>query len=125
MPSEVDVDGETVRFSVVEPAGVSGTNMWFKVASDRTLPRGAIRALFDAAGLKLNRAMLVRWGPIALPRDLPRGRSRSLDGEDLDALYALAGRSRVAERDAHKKRSRRPPPDRRRKPTAGRRSGNR
>ncbi|HET7203290.1 MAG TPA: S4 domain-containing protein [Steroidobacteraceae bacterium] len=125
MPTEVDVEGEPVTFSAVEPAGASGTNMWFRVASDRTLPRGAIRALFDAAGLKLNRAMLVRWGPIVLPRDLPRGRSRSLDGEDLDALYALAGRSRAAEQDARKRRGPRPPPDRRRKPTAARRSGSR
>ena len=68
--------------------------MWFRVASERTLPRGAIRALFDAAGLKLSRAMLVKWGPIALPRDLPRGRSRALEGAELDALYALAGRDR-------------------------------
>jgi 23S rRNA pseudouridine2605 synthase len=125
MPTEVDVEGESASFSVVEPAGASGTNMWFRVVSDRTLPRGAIRALFDAAGLKLNRAMLVRWGPVALPRNLPRGRSRPLEGEELDALYALAERNRVDEKEARKRRGPRPPPDRRRKPTAARRSGNR
>ena len=126
MPGEVDVEGETVRFSAVEPAGTSGTNMWFKVASERTLPRGAIRALFDAAGLKLNRAMLVRWGPVVLPRDLARGRSRPLEGEALDALYALAGRDRLGEKAARKRRGPRPPPDRRRKKTtAARRSGGR
>jgi 23S rRNA pseudouridine2605 synthase len=125
MPTEVDVEGESASFSVVEPAGASGTNMWFRVVSDRTLPRGAIRALFDAAGLKLNRAMLVRWGPVALPRNLPRGRSRPLEGEELDALYALADRNRVDEKEARKRRGPRPPPDRRRKPTAARRSGNR
>jgi 23S rRNA pseudouridine2605 synthase len=126
MPTAVDVEGEPVTFSTVEPAGASGTNLWFKVASDRTLPRGAIRALFDAAGLKLNRTMLVRWGPIALPRDLPRGRSRPLEGADLDALYALAGRSRAAEQETRKRRGPRPPPDRRRKKTtAARRSGSR
>jgi 23S rRNA pseudouridine2605 synthase len=125
MPTEVDVEGEPVIFSVVEPAGASGTNMWFRVASERTLPRGAIRALFDAAGLKLNRTMLVRWGPVALPRDLPRGRSRALEGEALDALYALAGRDRRDEQQARKRRGPRPPPDRRRKSTAARRSGSR
>jgi 23S rRNA pseudouridine2605 synthase len=125
MPTEVEVEGEPVTFSVVEPAGASGTNMWFRVASERTLPRGAIRALFDAAGLKLNRTMLVQWGPVALPRDLPRGRSRPLEGEALDALYALAGRDRRSEQQARKQRAPRPPPDRRRKPTAGRRSGGR
>ncbi|HEX6570981.1 MAG TPA: S4 domain-containing protein [Steroidobacteraceae bacterium] len=125
MPTEVDVDGEHVTFSAVEPAGASGTNMWFRVACDRTLPRGTIRALFDAAGLKLNRTMLVRWGPVALPRSLPRGRSRALEGEELDALYALAGRDRREEQHARKRRGPRPPPARRRKPTAARRSGNR
>ena len=94
MPTEVDVEGQTATFSAVQPAGTSGTNLWFKVTSERTLPRGAIRALFDSAGLKVSRTMLVKWGPIALPRDLPRGRSRALDGVDLDPLYALAGRDR-------------------------------
>jgi 23S rRNA pseudouridine2605 synthase len=114
MPREVDVEGAPVQFTTVEPAGSSGTNMWFKVAAERTLPRGAIRALFDAAGLKVSRVMLVRWGPVALPRDLPRGRSRQLPpGAELDALYELAGRSRKAEQAAPTRNQRRPPPDRR------------
>lgn len=114
MPLEIDVEGETVRFSVVEPAGASGTNRWFRVGAERTLPRGAIRALFDAAGLKLNRVMLVKWGPVALPRDLPRGRTRTLaPGAELDALYALAGRSPAAEVRGGTRNTRRPPPDRR------------
>ena len=125
MPTEIDVEGEPVKFSVVEPAGASGTNMWFRITAERTLPRGAIRALFDVAGLKLNRAMLVKWGPVALPRNLPRGRSRPLEGEELDALYALAGRSRLDEKADRKRRGPRPPPDRRRKSPTARRSGNR
>ncbi|MBK7903145.1 MAG: hypothetical protein IPJ97_09530 [Proteobacteria bacterium] len=98
--------------------------MWFKVTSERTLPRGAIRALFDSAGLKISRTMLVKWGPIALPRDLPRGRSRALEGVDLDPLYALAGRDRSD--TGLKPRPRpRPAPDRRHKKSTSRRSGNR
>jgi 23S rRNA pseudouridine2605 synthase len=124
MPTEVDVEGQAVTFSAVERAGASGTNMWFKVTSERTLPRGAIRALFDSAGLKISRAMLVKWGPIALPRDLPRGRSRPLEGADLDALYDLAGRDRN-DTGLKKRHAPRPAPDRRRKKTTARRSGNR
>jgi 23S rRNA pseudouridine2605 synthase len=124
MPTEVDVEGQAVTFSAVERAGASGTNMWFKVTSERTLPRGAIRALFDSAGLKISRAMLVKWGPIALPRDLPRGRSRPLEGADLDALYDLAGRDRN-DTGLKKRHASRPAPDRRRKKTTARRSGNR
>jgi 23S rRNA pseudouridine2605 synthase len=124
MPLEVDVGRETVQFAAVEPAGSSGTNMWFKVTSERTLPRGAIRALFDAAGLKISRTMLVKWGPIALPRDLPRGRSRPVALPDLDALMQLAGR--LKEEPVRRPRaSKRPPPDRRRKPSIARRTANR
>ncbi len=93
MPLEVDVEGEPVTFSAVERLEGGTTNTWFRVAADRTLPRGAIRALFDAAGLKISRTMLVKWGPVSLPRDLPRGRSRDLAGADLDALLALGERA--------------------------------
>ena len=69
-----------------------GTNVWFRVAAERPLRRGALRALFDGVGLKVSRTLLVSWGPLSLPRDLPRGRSRDVDGPELDALLALAGR---------------------------------
>jgi 23S rRNA pseudouridine2605 synthase len=115
MPLEVEVEGEPVTFAAIEPVGASGTNRWFRVAAASSVPRGAVRALFDAAGLKVSRTMLVKWGPISLPRDLPRGRSRAMTGADLDALMALAGRAR--ESLAPKSR-RRPPPDRRRKKSA-------
>jgi 23S rRNA pseudouridine2605 synthase len=121
MPRLVDVEGQTVEFSTVEPAGASGTNMWFQLTAARTVPRGAVRALFDAAGLKVSRTLLVKWGPIALPRDLPRGRHRALEGTDLDALYALAGRDR-ADTGLKPRRTPRPAPDRRRKKTTARRS---
>jgi 23S rRNA pseudouridine2605 synthase len=121
MPTTVELDSGPVQFSAVEPAGPGATNMWFRVASDRTVPRGAIRALFDNAGLKVSRVMLVQWGPLKLPRDLPRGRTRELSGPDLDALAALAGRS--APDAVAEKKTRRPA----RRPGAkpGRRSGNR
>ncbi len=74
MPLEVDVEGEPVTFSAVERL------------------EGGTTKLFDAAGLKISRTMLVKWGPVALPRDLPRGRSRDLAGAELDALLALGER---------------------------------
>lgn len=98
LPDAVDVAGERVTFSAVERLEGGTTNAWFRITAERALPRGAVRALFDAAGLKLNRVMLVRWGPIVLPRDLPRGRSRDLAGVELDALLELAGRTRDGQR---------------------------
>ena len=93
MPLQAEVEGESVDFTAVERIDGAGTNVWFRVAADRPLRRGALRALFDAAGLKMSRVMLVRWGTVALPRDLPRGRSRDLVGAEQDALLSLAGRS--------------------------------
>jgi 23S rRNA pseudouridine2605 synthase len=122
MPLTVQVDGGTANFSAVEPAGAGATNMWFRVAADRTLPRGAIRALFDAAGLKVSRVMLVQWGPVKLPRDLPRSRTRDLSGPELDALAELAGR-RLAPTEAAP--NRRPRAGRRAGAKPGRRSGGR
>ena len=121
IPLGVELDSGPVAFSVVEPAGVPALNMWFRVAAERTVPRGAVRALFDAAGLKVSRIMLVQWGPMKLPRDLPRGRSRELEGPDLDALALLAGRKEKPgpEKPARKK------PARRGGPRAGRRGGGR
>jgi 23S rRNA pseudouridine2605 synthase len=94
MPLQIDVAGESVAFAAVERMEGAGTNVWFRVASERPLRRGALRALFDGVGLKVSRTLLVSWGPLSLPRDLPRGRSRDVDGPELDALLALAGRQK-------------------------------
>lgn len=100
MPRAIEIDGRTVEFASVERLDGGATNTWFRVTAERALPRGAIRALFDEAGLKLNRVMLVRWGPVALPRDLPRGRSRDLLGADLAAVRGFAGDSPKLRRPA-------------------------
>lgn len=119
IPHEIDVDGEPVQFSAVERIEGAGTNVWFRVAADQPVKRGAVRALIDGAGLKLSRVMLVKWGPVALPRDLPRGRSRELSGSDLEALLALAGRAKTREREpGSPQRSRKP-----RQPSRGRSRG--
>jgi 23S rRNA pseudouridine2605 synthase len=107
MPREASVEGQLVTFASVERLEGGTTNSWFRITADRTLPRGAIRALFDAAGLKVSRTMLVRWGPVTLPRDLPRGRSRDLDGAELDALLAFAGFPRPASRASRRPTGRR------------------
>ena len=93
IPLEIEHEGGPVRFTAVERIDGAGTNVWFRVAADRPPRRGALRALFDGAGLKLSRVMLVKWGPVVLPRDLPRGRSREMSGPDLDGLLQLAGRA--------------------------------
>jgi len=100
VPLSVEVEGRPVTFTAVEPTEAGSTNQWFKVTADQAVPRGAVRALFDAAGLKVSRVHLVAWGPFRLPRDLPRGRSRELRGPELAELLALGGRPVTAPRTA-------------------------
>jgi 16S rRNA U516 pseudouridylate synthase RsuA-like enzyme len=100
VPLSVVVEGSEATFTSVEPAAAGGTNQWFKVTASKAVPRGAVRALFDAAGLKVSRTLLVAWGPFRLPRDLPRGRSRELRGADLEALMQLGASRAIAHRTA-------------------------
>jgi 23S rRNA pseudouridine2605 synthase len=123
MPLEIEVEGEPVQFTAVERVEGAGSNVWFRVAADRPVRRGAVRALFDGAGLKLSRLMLVRWGPVSLPRDLPRGRSRELAGAELDGLLGLAGRAQPTE--TRPARGRKPGRTRSGGRTTGRRTGGR
>ncbi len=123
LPLVVNYDEETIEFESIEPAGGEGTNRWFRVESRRTHRRAAVRALFESRNLKVSRVMQVKFGDIELPRDLPRGRSRTLSQDRVAALYALAELElpKVAERPAAKQRKRRPAPDRR--ATGRRKSG--
>src|SRR5687768_12010701 len=123
LPLVVNYDEETIEFESIEPAGGEGTNRWFRVESRRTHRRAAVRALFESRNLKVSRVMQVQFADIELPRDLPRGRSRTLSQERVAALYALAELElpKVAERPAAKPRKRRPAPDRR--ATGRRKSG--
>jgi 23S rRNA pseudouridine2605 synthase len=128
MPLEVEVDGEPVEFTAVERIDGAGANVWFRVAADRPLRKGAMRALFDGAGLKLGRVMLVSWGPVALPRDLPRGRSRDIAAPELDALLGIAGRTQADVRPGDTRRPGRgvkKPRSRSSARATGRRSGGR
>lgn len=122
-----------IEFESIEPAGGEGTNRWFKVSATHAHRRGAVRALFDSHGLTVSRVIQLRFGPIELARDLPRGKHRYLDLPQVQELYGLAelappvpagpgGRDSPARRANGAKRgaARRGPP---RRSTARRRSG--
>jgi 23S rRNA pseudouridine2605 synthase len=123
LPLVVNYDEETIEFESIEPAGGEGTNRWFRVESRRAHRRAAVRALFESRNLKVSRVMQVQFADIELPRDLPRGRSRTLSQDRVAALYALAELElpKMEERPAAKPRKRRPAPDRR--ATGRRKSG--
>ena len=90
-PLSVQLDEETVTFAKVEPAGGEGSNRWFDVESPHADRRAAVRALFESHGYKVSRIIQTSFGPLELPRDLPRGRHREAESDQVRAMYELAG----------------------------------
>jgi 23S rRNA pseudouridine2605 synthase len=72
--------------------GGEGANRWYTLAV-----RGAsgkeVRRLFEHTGALVSRVLRTRLGPVALDRNLARGRFRKLTGEELDQLLGGATRS--------------------------------
>lgn len=89
-PTSVQLDEEQVVFTEVKAAGGEGSNRWFDVELARADRRAAVRALFESHGYKVSRVIQVSFGPVPLPRDLPRGRHRELDATVVSSLYELA-----------------------------------
>jgi 23S rRNA pseudouridine2605 synthase len=94
IPPHVSYDAgrgtEEVEFTSVEPAGGEGSNLWYRVELARADRRAAVRALFESRDIKVSRMTQVAFGSIQLPRDLPRGRHRTLTTDQVAGLYELA-----------------------------------
>jgi 23S rRNA pseudouridine2605 synthase len=69
----VELDDGPARFSRLEDAGGQGVNHWYRAVIKEGRNR-EIRRMFDAIGLQVSRLIRIRFGSIALPRTLPRGR---------------------------------------------------
>jgi 23S rRNA pseudouridine2605 synthase len=81
----VDCEGEAITIVAAEAQRGSGQNHWLNVTARET--RAAqLRHWWGARGFIVSRLMRVRLGPVHLPRDLPRGRSRALPSGERRAL---------------------------------------
>jgi len=69
----VELDDGPARFARLEDAGGQGVNHWYRVVIKEGRNR-EIRRMFDAIGLQVSRLIRIRFGSIALPRTLARGR---------------------------------------------------
>ncbi|MFM8546482.1 MAG: pseudouridine synthase, partial [Betaproteobacteria bacterium] len=75
-------------FSQVDDLGGDGANAWYRVVITEGRNR-EVRRMFDAVGLTVSRLARLRFGPVALPRGLARGRWIELPTADVVALQKL------------------------------------
>ena len=62
-----------------------GTNRWYRVVLKEGRNR-EVRRLFEAIGARVSRLLRVRYGPIALPRELLPGKWLELPPEQVSGL---------------------------------------
>jgi len=78
----------------------AGLNHWLTV-SVRSTRSAQVRHWWAARGLIVSRLMRVRFGPIHLSRDLPRGHSRALTSGERSALLHAIDAAHAAPSEAH------------------------
>jgi 23S rRNA pseudouridine2605 synthase len=79
-------DGEAALLRL-EDVGGDGANHWYRVVIAEGRNR-EVRRLFEAVDLTVSRLVRIRFGPVALPRALGRGRWTELPDHDVFALLA-------------------------------------
>ena len=116
----VELEDGRGRFDSIQDEGGDGSNHWFRVTVAEGRNR-IVRRLWESIECQVSRLIRIQFGPLTLPRHLPRGQTRELRGRDLAAVYEAVGmvapgddprdkkpiKNKESE-DKPKKRSRRP-----------------
>lgn len=79
------------RFEEIVDKGGEGTNHWYHVTIREGRNR-EVRRLWASQGTQVSRLTRVRYGPISLPRSLPRGRWDELSEQEVAELTTAATR---------------------------------
>jgi 23S rRNA pseudouridine2605 synthase len=78
------------KFEEIVDKGGEGANHWYHV----TIAEGRnreVRRLWDSQGVQVSRLTRVRYGPVVMPRRLPRGRWDELTVAQIGSLMSAAG----------------------------------
>jgi 23S rRNA pseudouridine2605 synthase len=89
--SNVDLEDGPAHFDrlVAEGAG-EGSNQWYKVSVKEGRNRLG-RRLWESQDVKVSRLIRTRYGPVALPRWLSRGKLHEMPAADVAELAKAAG----------------------------------
>jgi len=91
----VELDDGTANFSKIADGGGEGINKWYRVVIGEGRNR-EVRRMFEAIGLTVSRLIRTRYGTMALPRGLKRGRWEEMEEHAVRELLSVSGLEKAA-----------------------------
>lgn len=103
----VQLEDGPAKFAALEDLGGDGANAWYRAVIAEGRNR-EVRRMFEAVGLTVSRLVRLRFGPLALPRGLARGRWIELGEAEVQALAQAIRRAGPTGAEAAAEGGRRP-----------------
>lgn len=92
----VEIGDGLAKFKTIDEAGGSGFNRWYTVSLNEGRNR-EVRRMFEAVDLPVSRLIRIKYGDLALPKTLPRGKSVELSKDAVLAWMDSIGFSGATE----------------------------
>jgi 23S rRNA pseudouridine2605 synthase len=99
----IELEDGPAQLKRCDDIGGEGANRWYRVVIAEGRNR-EVRRIMEAVGVVVSRLVRIRFGPIALPRALSRGRWVELDGLQVGQLKAVLQEGTLAAAEAFAKR---------------------